>query len=294
MAPLEEERPIKEGDFAEISFSGTWPDTEEAPITAEKAMCEVGGRTTLKEFTENLDGAQVNEEQTFTVTYRPDIRKSGWPGRAVEYKVKVKRLRKRSSGINDEFAQGLRRIQNAGRTEGEDPCDIEKHKQEHAKEQMREKTPEWLEDNNEFEVPDSLVERQLQTAQRLIRDLVATGYQSSAAGCGLGKDSGGSAEQAIRDVNRSLILELHCGEGKNRRHGRRNRSGNRKDCEPKRNRPKEKVREVLKSGVRDCDDFESQIRNKKDFGLSSRESSSIQPAMSGVRRTQTLTQYALV
>src|SRR5207249_12150034 len=54
--------------------------------------------------------------------------------------------------------------------------DIEMHKRNGAREQMREKILEWLEDNNEFEVPSALVERQLEIRlQRLLRDLSRKG-----------------------------------------------------------------------------------------------------------------------
>src|SRR5436305_7812020 len=67
LVPVEEERPAKEGDFVEISFDGTIEGSEEPPVIGQKAVAEIGGRTTLKEFSENLLGARVNEEKTFTV-----------------------------------------------------------------------------------------------------------------------------------------------------------------------------------------------------------------------------------
>src|SRR6267142_5275792 len=85
LVPVEEERPINDGDFAEISFTGTLPDPDQPPITAEKAVCEVGGRTTLKEFTENLLGTRVNDEKTFSVAYRPDYPETKLAGKTVEY-----------------------------------------------------------------------------------------------------------------------------------------------------------------------------------------------------------------
>src|ERR1051326_8933380 len=48
-----EDRPIQEGDFAEISFTGIIQGGAEPPITGQKAVAEIGGRTTLKEFTQN-------------------------------------------------------------------------------------------------------------------------------------------------------------------------------------------------------------------------------------------------
>src|SRR5436190_1122728 len=56
LTPVEEERTIKEGDFADISFTGLVAGDEQ-PLFTDKATVEVGGETTLKEFTENLTGA---------------------------------------------------------------------------------------------------------------------------------------------------------------------------------------------------------------------------------------------
>ena len=150
MVPLEEDRPIKDGDFAEITFQGTLPDPEEAPISAEKVMCEVGGRTTLKEFTESLVGAKTGEDRTFTVTYRPDYPERRLAGKSVEYKVKVENVKeKKLPEINDELAQGYGDYKTLDELKAKITADIEAHKREHANEQMREKILEWLEDNND-------------------------------------------------------------------------------------------------------------------------------------------------
>src|SRR5437867_10404742 len=93
LVPVEEDRPVKEGDFAEISYSGTIEGSEEPPLTGEKAVAEIGGTTTVKEFTENLAGAKVNEEKTFTVNYRPEYPEKRLAGKSVQYKVKVEGIK---------------------------------------------------------------------------------------------------------------------------------------------------------------------------------------------------------
>ena len=99
--------PFKEGDFAEISFTGIVEGDDQPPITAEKAVAEIGGRTTLKEFTDNLLGMKRRTtKRRFTVSYRPDYPEKRLAGKTVEYKVKVEAIkRKEVPEINDEFAQ---------------------------------------------------------------------------------------------------------------------------------------------------------------------------------------------
>src|SRR4030095_12002608 len=106
LAPVEDERPVQQGDFAEISYSGTVEGSGAPAITGEKAVAEIGGRTTMKEFTENLLGASVNEEKSFTVIYRPDYPEKRLAGKTVAYKVRIERLKKKKNPENkQEFAQ---------------------------------------------------------------------------------------------------------------------------------------------------------------------------------------------
>jgi trigger factor len=263
LTPIEGERGIQEGDFAEISFHGVIQDKEEEPIAAEKAVVEIGGRTTLKEFTENLIGAGVNEERNFSVTYRDDYPEKRLAGRTVEYKVKVEGLKeKKLPELNDEFAQGLGEYKTLEELRTKIRTDMERHKQEHANEELREKLLEWLEDNNTFEVPDALVDRQTQIRmQRLVRDLTRQGINPQRLDVDWGKIQEDQRQNAIRDVKGSLILDYVAD------HESLTVSDEEVDAEIERianetKRPKEKVREVLSrdSGL---SRVRSQIRNKK-------------------------------
>src|SRR5215467_14546504 len=153
LTPVEEDRTVQEGDFAEISYSGTIEGSDEPPLTGEKAVAEIGGRTTVKEFTDNLIGAKVGEEKTFEVTYRPDYPTGRLAGKTVVYRVKVEALKtKETPELNDEFAQRLGDYKTLDDLKAKLRQDLEKHKREQAQEHMREKLLEWLEDNNEFEL----------------------------------------------------------------------------------------------------------------------------------------------
>jgi len=267
LAPVEEERPIREGDFAEISYTGTVEGSEEPPITGEKAVAEIGGRTTMKEFTENLVGASIDEEKSFTVNYRSDYPEGRLAGKTVAYNVKIEGIKtKEIPEINDEFAQRFGDYKTLDDLTAKIRQDLEKHKREHAQEQMREKMLGWLEDNNEFELPESLVERQLQIrVQRLLRDLARQGINPQRLDVDWARIREDQKEQALRDVKGSLILD-YISEKENIKVTDGEIETEIDKIAVETNRPKEKVKEVL-SRDSALERLRGQIRNKKTLDL---------------------------
>jgi trigger factor len=267
LSPVEEDRPVAEGDFAEISYSGIIAGSDEPPITGQKAVAEIGGRTTVQEFTENLVGARVDEEKTFTVNYRPDYPEQRLAGKSVEYTVKIEALKtKEMPELNDELAQRFGEYKTLDELKAKIREDLGKHKREHAQEQMREKMLEWLEDNNEFELPESLVERQLKIrVQRLLRDLARQGINPERLDVDWAKIRADQHGQAVRDVKGSLILE-HISEKQNIAVADEEIEAEIEKIAAETNRPKEKVKEVLSrdSGL---ERLRGQIRNKKTLDL---------------------------
>ena len=208
LTPVDEERPAKEGDFADISFSGV-VEGEAQPLFIDKATVELGGETTLKEFTENLTGAAVNEEKSFSVTYRADYPEQRLAGKSVGYNVKIEGLKvKKVPELNDEFAQGIGEYKTLEELRSKVRQDLEKHKQKHANDELRDRLLVWLEDNNEFEVPGTLVERQIQIRmQRLVRDLSRQGINPQRLDVDWAKIQEDQRQQSVRDVKGSLILD---------------------------------------------------------------------------------------
>ena len=276
LTPVIEDRPIQEGDFAEISFAGTIQGDDQ-PINAEKAVAEIGGKNTLKEFTDNLLGMKTGDEKAFTVSYRPDYPEKRLAGKTAEYQVKVETVkRKEVPEVNDEFAQRFGDYKTVDDLRKKIREDIEKHKSEGAQEQMREKILEWLEDNNEFEIPESLVERQLQVrVQRLMRDLARQGINPQRLDVDWGKIREDQQKQAMRDVKGSLILD-YISNKENIRVTDDDIEAEIEKIAAETQRPKERVREVLgkDSGL---DKLAEQIRNRKTMDFL-RERARILPA----------------
>ena len=267
LTPTDEDRSIHQGDFAEISYTGTVEGSEEPPMTGNQGGRRDRGATTVKSSRIISLGAKVNEEKTFTVNYRPNYPEKRLAGKSVEYKVKIEGIKtKEIPEINDELAQRFGEYKTLDELKAKVRTDLEKHKRDHAQEQMRDKMLEWLEDNNEFELPESLVERQLQIrVQRHLRDLARQGINPQRLDVDWAKIRGDQLQQAVRDVKGSLILE-HISDKENITVTDDEIEAEVDKIAAETNRPKEKVKEVLSrdSGL---ERLRGQIRNKKTLDL---------------------------
>ncbi|MEO6815943.1 MAG: trigger factor, partial [Edaphobacter sp.] len=107
--PVDEDRALVDGDWAEIEFRGEMKDlaqtvTEEgvtnasssAPITGEDVLIEVGGKNTLAAFTDALRGAKAGQELKFEVDYPSDFGDNRLAGQTVSYDVTVKTIKRKT------------------------------------------------------------------------------------------------------------------------------------------------------------------------------------------------------
>jgi trigger factor len=205
----------------------------------------------------------VNDEKTFSVSYGENYPEKKLAGKTVRYTVKIDGIKQKDiPEIDDDFAQRLGDYKTIDDLRAKIRHDLEKHKAEHAQEQMRDKLLEWLQNNNEFEIPETLVERQLQVrVQRLLRDLSRHGVNPQRLDVDWGKIREEQQQAAIRDVKGSLILEYIAEQEKIRVMDEEVDAEIEKIAVETR-RPKEKVTEVLtrEGGI---DRLKTQIRNKK-------------------------------
>jgi len=122
--PVEEDRVLVDGDWAEIQFRGEVKDlaqtviedgaqnasapSTQAPITGEDVLIEIGGKNTLAAFNDALRGAKPGQELKFEVDYPPDFGERRLAGQTVSYDVTVKGIKHKSYPERDaEFAKQL-------------------------------------------------------------------------------------------------------------------------------------------------------------------------------------------
>lgn len=158
-----EDRASEIGDTVIADLSGTFEDEPDGePITADDLEVVLGGDNIEPAFTENLIGVRPDEEKDFSVAYPAEFSSSALAGRTVHYKSKIKSVGKSElPELNDEWAQSL--------DEGYDSLadlrdrlrkDLEVYAVADADARVRNDAVARLIEQNEFEVPATLIENQ--------------------------------------------------------------------------------------------------------------------------------------
>src|SRR6202043_3354391 len=139
-----------------------------------------GGQGTMPEFTENLRGASASDERTFDVRYPQDFSDQRLAGKTFTYTVQVKAIKQKSlPELNDEFAKELGEFASLEDVRKRIREDMEADKKRTAEREAKDKLVTELVKRNDFEVPEALVENQIDLRlERGLRALAARGMKS--------------------------------------------------------------------------------------------------------------------
>jgi len=183
MEPVTEDRPLADGDFAQISFTGNFQPAEgetaseeQQPITGQDVMVQVGGPNTLDSFNAALRGAKAGQELKFEVSYPPDFGERQLAGKRVAYDLEVKGIKKKiEPEMNDEFAKDLGKYESLEDFTNQLREHLARDKQRHVQNETTNRLLDALVSRFEFPVPESLVQQQIDA--RLDRGLRALASQ---------------------------------------------------------------------------------------------------------------------
>jgi trigger factor len=220
-----EGRALADGDFAQVSLDGT-PKAAEGqkaegqkrdskkddsqPVHMDEVLVEIAGPNTMPEFTEHLRAAVAGDERTFDVSYPEDTEDKRLAGKTFTYTVKVQAIKQKSlPELNDEFAKTLGEFQTVDDIRRVIREQIESERRHEAEHAAKEKLVGELIQRNEFEVPDSLIDQQIDIRlERGLRALAAQGLTAEQMKkMDLQRLRVGQRDQAIHDVKAALLLE---------------------------------------------------------------------------------------
>ena len=211
-----EGRPLADGDFAQASMDGKPKDgfadgdDKTQPVHMDEVLIEIGGKNTVPEFTANLRGANAGDERQFEVVYAEDTNDKRLAGKTFVYTVKIQAIKQKSlPELNDDFAKELGEFTSLDQVRNQIRENMTAERKHTAEHEAKDKLVAELVKRNDFEVPESLVDRQIDLRiERGLRALAAQGMKmEDLKKMDLPRLRAGQRDQALQDVKSSLLLE---------------------------------------------------------------------------------------
>jgi trigger factor len=219
--PVEEDREIVKGDWAEIEFKGEFQELAQVvgedpaapaqePITGDDVLLEVGGVNTLEAFNSALLGSKVGQEMTFEVTYPADFGEQRLAGQTIKYDVKVKAIKKKTfPEKDDDFAQQLGNYESWAEFEEKLRDMAAGRKKDALENRAKDMMVEEFIQRFQFPVPETFVQAQIDA--RLDRGLRALAQQGmkpeDMRKLDFARLRAVQRDQAVNEVKASLILD---------------------------------------------------------------------------------------
>jgi trigger factor len=205
-----EGRTLADGDYAQVSLDGKPKDGEDKPVHMDEVLVEIAGKNTMPEFTENLRGASPGDERVFEVTYADDAQEQRLAGKTFTYTVKVQSIKQKSlPELDDQFATQLGEFKTLEEVRQRVREGMESERKHAAEHEAKDKLVAELVKRTEFEVPEALVDRQIDVRlERGLRALAAQGMKAEdIKKMDLNRLRVGQREQALQEVKASLVLD---------------------------------------------------------------------------------------
>ena len=209
--PVEEDRPLVDGDWAQISYAGiVADDPEAAPIAGEDTLVEIGGKDTVDAFTQVLRGAKAGQELKAEVIYPADYPEAKLQGKTVAYDLAVKAIKKRIlPELNDEFAKEMGNYESLEQLESTVREHMANRKRRSVESETKDRLFAALVEKFQFPVPESMVQQQVDARlERGLRALAAQGMNpEQMRKLDFGRLRVAQRDSAVAEVKAQILLD---------------------------------------------------------------------------------------
>ena len=207
---IEEDRPIKIDDVAVIDYEGfKGGEPFEPTKKTDNFIIKIGAAQIVKDLDDGIIGMKVDDEKEIDVTFPDDYFKEELVGQKVLFKVKLNEIREEIlPELDDDFAKSISdKFDSLESLKAEIRKNLLAGYDKRTEQEMNEQIFKQLLEQTEFEVPDTMVEGEL---EHILKDAERSFEQSNRSfdELGLSKESLGEKYRptAEKQVRRHLIL----------------------------------------------------------------------------------------
>ena len=202
-----EGRPVSEGDAVVIDLDRTGPDGQ--TDHHDGVNVQLGAPGNPPGFDENLTGLNPGDSKTFTIQFPESYPAPELANTAQTYAVTIKDIRRRVlPDLDDEFAKDVGGFETLSALRERVLADLQGEAADNAKNEVRSQLLTQLSSRVTFEVPASLVEREMdRRLEELARQLKAENVDPRNAGIDWGEFREAQREPARGAVASALALD---------------------------------------------------------------------------------------
>jgi trigger factor len=208
LAPVEE-RMAQDGDLVSVNLAGKYVEPlEEEDLKAEDVQVELGAKTTLPAFTENLRGVVAGDVREFRVTYPDDFGSRGLAGKTLDFTATIVAVRRKEiPSLDDDFARDFGLGENLEETRAKVRETLVAAAEGRADQRLRDKLLRRIMKGYDFDVPSSMVEQKAaERAQEMAYLLLQNGVPTQTIKDSLGAQMNETRAQAVFDVRSALVM----------------------------------------------------------------------------------------
>jgi trigger factor len=178
-----EPRPLVQGDFALLDIEGRDTEGKSKDFKHEGVMVEVGGENNLPEFNQALPGMTVGESKSFTVAYPESFDAPHLAGHTIAYTITVRQIKvKELPAADDELPKDVGRPGTIAELREQIRADLLESHRRNGERQARETILRHLIDRNAVQVPEVMIEDQLNSQiEDIVRQMIVRGVHPQKA-----------------------------------------------------------------------------------------------------------------
>jgi len=173
LSPVED-RGAKNGDYAVIGYTGTRDGTPFDGGSAERMPLILGEERLIPGFEANLLGLRPGETAGFDITFPDDYPEASLAAKPVRFDVELKELREKVlPPEDDDFARSIGQFDDLANLRSEIKARLERNALDRARHEFADKIIEYATANATLELPDVLVDQEVEIMHDELRGSLA-------------------------------------------------------------------------------------------------------------------------
>lgn len=158
-----EDRGARNGDWAVIGFAGTRDGAPFEGGTTERMPLIIGEDRLIPGFEANLVGMRPGEHGAFDITFPDDYPEASLAGQQAHFEVDLKELREKVlPDADDDFARNMGEYADLGALKADIGARLRRNALDHARHEFADRIIEYAVANSTIELPDILVDQEVE------------------------------------------------------------------------------------------------------------------------------------